>query len=156
VQNALDRNALVADDSNVSVNTSGYTVTLSGHLYTWAERDAVVGAAWMADGVIQVHDDLGISADEAVAPSRSQVAFIRGAWAAVGKMVVPAAWKTASNEAVRLEPRSRTPACRHVSRFPAEPPRTGCARCSHVSDTPAAASLRRMTRRHDPGGDHRG
>jgi osmotically-inducible protein OsmY len=63
VQNALDRNALVADDSNVSVNTSGYTVTLSGHLCTWTERDAVVGAAWMADGVIQVRDDLGISAD---------------------------------------------------------------------------------------------
>jgi hypothetical protein len=29
---------------------SGYTVTLSGHVCTWAERDAVVGAAWMTDG----------------------------------------------------------------------------------------------------------
>jgi hypothetical protein len=38
---------------------------------------------------------------------RSQVAFIRGAWTAVRKIVVPADWKTASNEAVTLEPRSR-------------------------------------------------
>ena len=37
MQNGLDRNALVADDSNVSFNTSGYTVTLSGHVRTWAE-----------------------------------------------------------------------------------------------------------------------
>jgi hypothetical protein len=38
---------------------------------------------------------------------RSQVAFIRGAWTAVRTIVVPAAWKTASNEAVKLGPRSR-------------------------------------------------
>ncbi len=62
VQNALDRNALVADGSDVSVDTSGNTVTLSGHVRTWAERDAAVGAAWMA-GRIQVHDDLDITAD---------------------------------------------------------------------------------------------
>jgi len=31
VQNALDRNALAADDSDVSVNNSGNSVTLSGH-----------------------------------------------------------------------------------------------------------------------------
>jgi osmotically-inducible protein OsmY len=37
VQNGRDRNALVADDSNVSVNTGDYTVTLSGHVRTWAE-----------------------------------------------------------------------------------------------------------------------
>ena len=48
VQDALDRNALVDDDSDVSVDTSGKTVTLRGHVRTWAERDAVVGAAWMA------------------------------------------------------------------------------------------------------------
>ena len=59
VQDALDRNALV-DDSDVSVDTSGNTVTLRGHVRTWAERDAVVGAAWMAGGVMQVRDDLDI------------------------------------------------------------------------------------------------
>jgi hypothetical protein len=38
---------------------------------------------------------------------RSQIAFIRGAWTAVRKILVPAAWKTASNEAVKFDPRSR-------------------------------------------------
>jgi osmotically-inducible protein OsmY len=61
VQEALDRNALVADDSDVSVDTSGNIVTLSGHVRTWAEHDAVVGAAWMAGGVIEVRDDLVIT-----------------------------------------------------------------------------------------------
>jgi osmotically-inducible protein OsmY len=61
VQDALDRNALVDDHSDVSVDTSGNTVTLRGHVRTWAERDAVVGAAWMAGGVMQVRDDLDIT-----------------------------------------------------------------------------------------------
>ena len=60
VQDALDRNALVGDDSDVSVDTSGNTVTLRGHVRTWAERDAVVSAAWMAGSVVQVRDDLDI------------------------------------------------------------------------------------------------
>jgi osmotically-inducible protein OsmY len=60
VQDALDRNALVDDDSDVSVDTSGNTVTLRGHVHTWAERDAVAGAAWMAGGVMQVRDDLDV------------------------------------------------------------------------------------------------
>src|SRR5450755_4441325 len=33
---------------------------------------------------------------------RSQVAFIRGAWTAVRRILVPAAWNTASNEAVKF------------------------------------------------------
>jgi osmotically-inducible protein OsmY len=61
VQDALDRNALVDDDSDVSVDTSGNTVTLRGHVRTWAERDTVVSAAWMAGGVMQVRDDLDIT-----------------------------------------------------------------------------------------------
>jgi osmotically-inducible protein OsmY len=61
VQDALDRNALVADDSDVGVYTSGNTVTLTGHVRTWAEHDAVIGAAWMASGVSDVHDDLDIT-----------------------------------------------------------------------------------------------
>ena len=53
--------ALVDDDSDVSVDTSGNTVTLRGHVRTWAERDAVVSAAWMAGGVMQVRNDLDIT-----------------------------------------------------------------------------------------------
>ena len=61
VQDALNRNALVDDDSDVSVDASGNTVTLRGHVRTWAERDAAVSAAWMAGGVMQVRDDLDIT-----------------------------------------------------------------------------------------------
>jgi hypothetical protein len=61
VQDALHRNALVGDDSDISVDSSGNTVTLRGHVLTWAEHDAVAGAAWMAGGVMQVRDDLDIT-----------------------------------------------------------------------------------------------
>jgi osmotically-inducible protein OsmY len=61
VQDALDRNALVEDDSDVHVDASGNTVTLGGHVRTWAEHDAVVGATWMAPGVLQVRDYLDVT-----------------------------------------------------------------------------------------------
>jgi osmotically-inducible protein OsmY len=48
VQDALDRYALIPDDSDVVVDTSGNSVTLNGHVRTWAEHDAVLDAAWMA------------------------------------------------------------------------------------------------------------
>ena len=61
VQDALDRNAVVEDDSDVHVDAAGNTVTLGGHVRTWAEHDAVVGAAWMARGVGQVRDYLDVT-----------------------------------------------------------------------------------------------
>ena len=61
VQDALDRYALIPDDSDVAVDTSGNTVTLRGNVRTWAEHDAVVDAAWMATGVYDVIDDLYIT-----------------------------------------------------------------------------------------------
>jgi osmotically-inducible protein OsmY len=61
VQDALDRYALILDDSDVTVATAGNTVTLTGHVRTWAEHDAVVGAAWMASGVFDVVDELYIT-----------------------------------------------------------------------------------------------
>ena len=61
VQDALDRNAVVEDDSDIAVDVSGNTVTLGGHVRTWAEHDAAVGAAWMAAGVAQVRDDLDVT-----------------------------------------------------------------------------------------------
>jgi len=61
LQDALDRYALVPDDSDVVVDTSGNTVTLTGHVATWAEHDAAVGAAWMASGVSEVFDNLSIT-----------------------------------------------------------------------------------------------
>ncbi len=61
VQDALDRYALIPDDSDISVDTAGNTVTLSGHVRTWAEHDAVVDAAWMASGVYDVRDVLAVT-----------------------------------------------------------------------------------------------
>ena len=61
VQAALDRNALILDDSDVLVDTAGSTVSLTGHVRTWAEHDAVVDATWMASGVYDVIDDLVIT-----------------------------------------------------------------------------------------------
>jgi osmotically-inducible protein OsmY len=58
VQDALNRYALIPDGSDVTVETSGNTVTLSGHVRTWAERDAVVGAAWLTVDVYDVRDEL--------------------------------------------------------------------------------------------------
>ena len=61
VQDALDRSSLILDDSDVTVETSGNTVTLTGHVRTFAEHDAVIDAAWMATGVYDVHDDLYVT-----------------------------------------------------------------------------------------------
>ena len=61
VQNALDRNALIPDDSDVTVDTNGNAVTLTGHVRTWAEHDAVLDAAWMTPEVYDVYDKLVIT-----------------------------------------------------------------------------------------------
>jgi osmotically-inducible protein OsmY len=61
VEDALDRNALIVDDSDVLVDSTGNTVTLTGHVRTWAEHDAVIDATWMASGVYDVVDNLIIT-----------------------------------------------------------------------------------------------
>jgi osmotically-inducible protein OsmY len=61
VQEALDRSALVPDDSDVTADTKDGIITLTGHVRTWAEHDAVIDAAWMAAGVIDVSDNLQIT-----------------------------------------------------------------------------------------------
>jgi osmotically-inducible protein OsmY len=61
VQDALDRYALISDDSDVAVITDGNTVTVAGHVHTWAERDAVVDAAWMTPTVYYVYDELVVT-----------------------------------------------------------------------------------------------
>jgi osmotically-inducible protein OsmY len=58
VQDALDRYALIGDDSDVAVDASDGTITLTGHVRGWAEHDAVLDAAWMGIGVTGVRDDL--------------------------------------------------------------------------------------------------
>jgi osmotically-inducible protein OsmY len=61
VQEALDRSALVADGSDVKTDTKDGIITLTGHVRTWAEHDAVVGAAQMAVGVIDVTDNIQVT-----------------------------------------------------------------------------------------------
>ena len=61
VHEALNRSALVPDDSDVKVATDGGTITLTGHVRTWAEHDAVTGAAWMARGVVDVRDEIQVA-----------------------------------------------------------------------------------------------
>jgi osmotically-inducible protein OsmY len=62
VQQALERSALVPDGSDVTAETKDGIITLTGHVRTWAEHDAVVGAAMMAVGVIDVRDNLEVTA----------------------------------------------------------------------------------------------
>jgi osmotically-inducible protein OsmY len=61
VQEALGRSALVSGDSDVKAATDGSIITLTGHVRTWAEHDAVVGVAWMARGIIDVDDELQVT-----------------------------------------------------------------------------------------------
>lgn len=58
---ALQRNAQV-DPSTIRVQSSSGTVTLSGTVRTWAEHDDVTLAAWNAPGVVNVIDNLQVTA----------------------------------------------------------------------------------------------
>src|SRR5262245_32319035 len=61
VQQALERSALVPDGSDVTVDTKDGIITLTGHVHNWAEHDAVLVAASMARGVIDVSDNLQVT-----------------------------------------------------------------------------------------------
>jgi BON domain len=41
--------------------TQDSIITLTGHVRTWAEPDAVVSAAWTANGIIGVRDELHVT-----------------------------------------------------------------------------------------------
>jgi osmotically-inducible protein OsmY len=45
----------------VKTETQHKIITLTGLVRTWAEHDAVVSAAWMANGVIDVRDELHVT-----------------------------------------------------------------------------------------------
>jgi osmotically-inducible protein OsmY len=45
----------------VTAQTKDGIITLTGHVRTWAEHDALATAAWMAQGVIEVRDELQIT-----------------------------------------------------------------------------------------------
>src|SRR5260370_25829038 len=65
-----DRYALIPDESEVVVDTSGNTVTLTGYVRTWAEHDAAIDAAWMAAGGYDVIDDPDVTRGRAATAAR--------------------------------------------------------------------------------------
>lgn len=61
IEQALERNARV-DAEGITVEADGNTVTLSGAVRSWVERDEADQAAWSAPGVDQVNNRLQIVA----------------------------------------------------------------------------------------------
>lgn len=59
IRDALARHAQ-REAKHIEVMTSGSTVTLRGTVDSWAERDAAMGAAWSAPGVLKVVDDIRV------------------------------------------------------------------------------------------------
>jgi osmotically-inducible protein OsmY len=58
VQDALFRYGLLPGDSDIRVDASDGTITLSGSVLNWTEHDAIIDAAWRGVGVKNVRDDL--------------------------------------------------------------------------------------------------
>lgn len=57
IEAAFRRNAEI-DAKNLSINTDGAVVTLSGTVHSWGEREAAEKAAWSAPGVAEVDNQL--------------------------------------------------------------------------------------------------
>ena len=57
IKKALERNAKL-DASDLDVESSHGTITLSGVVDSWANHDAAVAAAWAAPGVTNVNDNI--------------------------------------------------------------------------------------------------
>lgn len=58
VEEALIRYGLLPGDTDIQVAASDRTITVTGHIETWGEHDAVIDAAWRGTGVRNVRDDL--------------------------------------------------------------------------------------------------
>lgn len=59
IESALQRRA-VKDARSISVEVDGTKVTLRGTVHCWAERENAELAAWAAEGVSQVNDDISV------------------------------------------------------------------------------------------------
>lgn len=61
IQDALTRQAM-REARRIDVSVVGSVVTLSGHVHSWAERNAAEGATWSAPGVSRVNNQLTVEA----------------------------------------------------------------------------------------------
>jgi osmotically-inducible protein OsmY len=59
IQRAFERNAAL-DADRLSITSDDGTVTISGTVRSWAERDQALAAAWAAPGVVAVRDRMRI------------------------------------------------------------------------------------------------
>ena len=60
IRSALVRSAYV-DADHITVKVNGDTVTLTGNVRSYLERDVIENAAWAAPGVLNVHDNVTVS-----------------------------------------------------------------------------------------------
>jgi osmotically-inducible protein OsmY len=60
IKKAFERDAKL-DAGELAVTTSSGTVTLTGTVHSWSERDAAVAAAWAAPGVTTVNDRITVT-----------------------------------------------------------------------------------------------
>jgi osmotically-inducible protein OsmY len=66
VENAIHRNWSV-DDSDISVSVSGTTVTLTGTVNSWYQRDEAGRIAWNTPGIWHVNNELAVDYEYAFA-----------------------------------------------------------------------------------------
>ena len=59
IHRAYQRHAAV-DANKVKIDVAGSTVTLSGEVHSWHEKDDAENAAWAAPGVKSVHNNLSV------------------------------------------------------------------------------------------------
>lgn len=59
IHHAYQRHAAI-DANKVKIDVSGSTVTLSGEVHSWHEKDDAENAAWAAPGVKIVHNNLSV------------------------------------------------------------------------------------------------
>jgi len=61
IQSALMRHAM-REGKRIDISIDGGSVTLRGHVHSWAERNAVEGTTWSAPGVSYVNNQLTVEA----------------------------------------------------------------------------------------------
>ena len=60
IESALFRNAFIHDKNSIHVNVANHTVTLTGEVRSWFEKDEATQIAWKAKGVWSVDNNLAI------------------------------------------------------------------------------------------------